>query len=764
MRNEYEPIRRYGAVLNDVVLKARIFKITGEQVVGQLSQEQKIIAVNAELFDQLGFAIGDVERTFGGFANQQRYMEAQFANLQTTLGDGLRPAFTQVLEAANGFLGILRQIPEPIAEIGGAVALAATSLLALGGGALFAVGKMGQLTTTMREGAVAMKTMQTSSNALIRTLGKAGPYAALAAGAFIAIQAGLEVANSITGVEKKATEALEQFNVEAKKGPSVATYKEFIKVIDATNDKITMSDAWTEWGRRISLAGADAVVTIESMQEAIDRLALSAPPEALMALEATLQAQLTTIPKGTQEYDDLSTTIDYLNTKIGDSVTELQLQGQALDPSLAKKYGDEQLNNAQILEDLTKAMEKAREEIEEINKDFEDGAKFAEIFGDNLDDAFGTPQFVTNIADINSEVADLFDSFKDDEGNIDKSRLALDVWTESGRDNLAAIEGISDAMNNELIRAYQDSGGDMEAAKKKAQELNDSFFLQYSAIGLTAEEMAGYQTLLGLTPEQVETVIKLSKVEEAKTKLDLLNLDLAQLTKPQQLQFTAAIDRGDFVRAWEIANEAIVENGDLTVDLIAQESNPIPAVTMMQRAIDVGTPLLSKVFTQPTDPSETMGILQDDINRKPPLTKQTDAKKGDTSVAKGEMQTELTKGGPLSVISNLLAGDTFSARRTMQNDLNNNPLTQPVKLSVTAASRYVAGQIGWGTATGTSVPSTGGLTAVPAMAVAGQAAPTSTPTILNFNFRLPVGTDEVRTVNALKKYAQHYGRVPIRVA
>jgi hypothetical protein len=53
--------------------------------------------------------------------------------------------------------------------------------------------------------------------------------------------------------------------------------------------------------------------------------------------------------------------------------------------------------------------------------------------------------------------------------------------------------------------------------------------LQQQELGLTDEEVREYQKTLGLTPSQVETLIKLNGQEEARIQLDLLNLDLDEI-------------------------------------------------------------------------------------------------------------------------------------------------------------------------------------------------------------------------------------------
>lgn len=106
MRGESDPIEKYGVLLNETVLKQvalrnGIIKTT----TGALTPQQRVLAVNAALFEQLGAkgsgTLGDFARTSAGLANQQRILRANWENLSATVGQALLPVVTQLVTELN---------------------------------------------------------------------------------------------------------------------------------------------------------------------------------------------------------------------------------------------------------------------------------------------------------------------------------------------------------------------------------------------------------------------------------------------------------------------------------------------------------------------------------------------------------------------------------------------------------------------------------------------------------------------------------------
>jgi hypothetical protein len=101
LRGESEPLRAYGVLLDDAALKARAVKLGIYDGTGALTQQQKVLASQAEIMAQTGIQQGDFAKTSGGLANQQRILSAGLANLSSSFGEILLPVVLAVVGVLN---------------------------------------------------------------------------------------------------------------------------------------------------------------------------------------------------------------------------------------------------------------------------------------------------------------------------------------------------------------------------------------------------------------------------------------------------------------------------------------------------------------------------------------------------------------------------------------------------------------------------------------------------------------------------------------
>jgi hypothetical protein len=101
LRGEAEPLRRYGVLLDDAALKAQAMEMGIYDGEGALTQQQKVLAANAAIFEQTNIQQGDFGRTSEGLANQQRILEANMAELGITVGTILLPIMTDITTFIN---------------------------------------------------------------------------------------------------------------------------------------------------------------------------------------------------------------------------------------------------------------------------------------------------------------------------------------------------------------------------------------------------------------------------------------------------------------------------------------------------------------------------------------------------------------------------------------------------------------------------------------------------------------------------------------
>jgi hypothetical protein len=118
LRGESEPLRRYGVLLNDAVLRQEALTLGIYDGKGALTAQQKVLAAQAAIYKQTNDAQGDFVRTSDGLANSQRTLGAVLKNVQIELGTKLLPA---IQEFSNSLVDIslwVQRNPETFSKIG----------------------------------------------------------------------------------------------------------------------------------------------------------------------------------------------------------------------------------------------------------------------------------------------------------------------------------------------------------------------------------------------------------------------------------------------------------------------------------------------------------------------------------------------------------------------------------------------------------------------------------------------------------------------
>lgn len=148
LRGESEPIRKYGVLLNDVTIKAEAMRLGLGNVGATLTANQRTLAVTSLLFKQTSDAQGDFARTSDGLANQQRILQANFQNLQGTIGGSFTQAMRLVQSELGKLLGSLTGSPEQFNNFAKGVYQTTAGIIAfvkIIGGMLIALAKTGQI-------------------------------------------------------------------------------------------------------------------------------------------------------------------------------------------------------------------------------------------------------------------------------------------------------------------------------------------------------------------------------------------------------------------------------------------------------------------------------------------------------------------------------------------------------------------------------------------------------------------------------------------
>jgi hypothetical protein len=97
LRGESEPLRRFGVLLSENAVQAKAMEMGLAATAKELTDQDKVLARNALILEQTTLQQGDFARTADGAANQQRILSAEIENSRAKIGEGLLPAYKDLL-------------------------------------------------------------------------------------------------------------------------------------------------------------------------------------------------------------------------------------------------------------------------------------------------------------------------------------------------------------------------------------------------------------------------------------------------------------------------------------------------------------------------------------------------------------------------------------------------------------------------------------------------------------------------------------------
>lgn len=713
-RGQYRPIKQYGVILNEVVLQHRALEMGIYDGTGKLTQQQKVLAINEELYHQLDFAVGDFARTSDQLANQQRILSAEWENTQAQLGDALRPAFIKAAGAAGDFLGVINGLPAPLKEIATNMGLTAVGIVAIGGVALLAAGKIVQLVDVAKTLRGSLQSAAEGGSKFSGSMLTLGRVVGVAGAVAVAIELVDTSINALAQTAEHTKESMQNLNIAIGEGNQTGIVKSFEGIINqqqrALKGFLGFTSAWESGGRKIQLTADGVTADIENVDRAWAKV-MESGPEAGARVIAALEAQRAGLDKNSQQYKDITEIIARYTPKLEKAVQEQQALGTATDLTneSLRKYGKAGLDATTATEDADKAAEDLEKTLDTLTDNlhsaeaaFDSVKERAEVFGEVLKDHTGTTQVMDNFAAIRGSIDTLTQSWFDSEGAVRFAARALDTHTESGRENIKMLDDVASKIQDELIRVYNESNGSLEDVQKSAAKWTDELRWQMAAAGATTDEINDYIDTLNLTPTDIETVIRLQDQELAMRKLELLKLEMDNIDPEVATQIIAKVDEGDYIAAYDIAKGYITNRG------------PIPSPV--------------KPTTSDKEAAAAKAYYDNWFARNP-------------VVAAANIKIN-PYGGVGSV-----------------------PYGPPV---VRPNSTFVQGQAARPSGGGAEQQAMdemglqaigGGLVSVPAPAMAGAYAPSSTAPIFNIHVNMPVGVNENKVVDLLKQYSRSNGRM-----
>lgn len=104
LRGESEPLRQFGVLLDDATLKQRAMAMGIADGTGTLTQQQRVLAAQAEILAQTTDAQGAAAREAASFDGQLKRVQAGWESIVTTIGQIFLPIATQVVTFINAHI------------------------------------------------------------------------------------------------------------------------------------------------------------------------------------------------------------------------------------------------------------------------------------------------------------------------------------------------------------------------------------------------------------------------------------------------------------------------------------------------------------------------------------------------------------------------------------------------------------------------------------------------------------------------------------
>jgi len=439
--------------------------------------------LEVDLRDSAGAAAEMAETRMEGLEGSLRELrsalsEAGIAIFESGLGEGLEAAADAAAEATRGFAELPDGLQRTMVFAGGAAAAigplaSGVGLLARNGRRL--LGVMGLLNPKLA-----------AASAVAGVLGAA--YGALTSDTVDQVEAEQEFAEALAG-----------------------TRGEMDSSIDTAIDKRVEDEELADAAHTLGLETRDLVDAIRGEDEARRRVrgAIDEHIDDSTRMGNTISNEERAARELDGAMDDLSESMDRVRREtIRRELDDMGVSIADLDDGLR-----ETVLGAYDLEAALEALPRHLRPVEDASDDTADGLRDVEAAADDaagsvdtfrqaLDELYGEAR------DLEEAHRDLLDELANLEDQFDDTTGTLDIHSEAGRENRESLQQAAEAVGEHASAVY-DSTGDIREARGAADEHYDSLLDQAEAAGISRDAVEDYLEELGLTPEEIETAIRL---------------------------------------------------------------------------------------------------------------------------------------------------------------------------------------------------------------------------------------------------------------
>lgn len=481
LRGESDPLERYGVGLSAAAVEARALADTGKTVTSSLTTQEKMAARVALIFDQTATSAGDFQATQDGLANATRIATAQMEEAQASIGQALLPVMAKVAQMTGNAAKAFAQLPGPVKTT-----IAVMS--GLGAAVLIVIPRLIALKAALIE----MGIVSSASTAKLALLAKGIGGLAIAA-------IGIDIlGNAIEGLSGRS-EGIDKLTT-AMEG--------FAKTGKFTND---LSGQWAG----VFGDGQDAIknfanATRETLAPSFWETYFFHPVDEFSAILPGFQSNIS----------EWSGKIGEMDQALSGMVASGNIEGakQAF-AGLAKAAAEQHVPLDQ-LKTLFPEYNSALGKASAANTALADTSHTAEIavksLKQTLDDATNTT-FSYEQAQEGYEAA-----IDNATAALKKNKTGLDVHTEAGRANRAALRDIAVKAQDVLV-SMNDLNRPMGQIVATSKNQRAAFISAATSMGLTRAAANHLADSYGLIPKNIKTNITQTGLAQARAAVEAFN-------------------------------------------------------------------------------------------------------------------------------------------------------------------------------------------------------------------------------------------------
>jgi hypothetical protein len=500
-RGEYDSLQQFVPMINAATVETKALALSGKANADQLTAQDKALAINALMFEQTGKAQGDFARTQDGVANQTKIAKAQIENMRAELGGALLPivakagqAFTGTLvPGIRGTVDAIQSLPAPIqGALSGLAGFAGVALAAVA--AMYGISKAkGKVTESFDEMGIDSKKAATAMK-----------FVGAAAAIYTVASAADALGDSMRGLGAETDDVVAGFNEWVRTGKLTGDAAglvgdDFGELGNAANDVLDPSVFDKFEKATVGLIGISGVTDdAKTRFEELD--------DALVAMD-TKQAAAT--------FDEITRKLK----EQGYSAKEIN----GLLPEYKNKV-DTAAEAAKNAAPPTKTLTEQTEDLGDAVKDLNEQYK---SYQQALIDAG------LLVLDQRAAQSDYQQSLDDANESLKTNGKTLDLNTQKGRDNQAALDGIAQAGLN-VLKSSQDAGESIEVQTQKVVQARKDYVAWAVSMGMPRAKAEALAESILKIPVSRETKLTAEK-KDADAKIADLNKQLKNTTDPDHI-------------------------------------------------------------------------------------------------------------------------------------------------------------------------------------------------------------------------------------